>query len=336
MMIFDKPKIAGTFSNGVTCVRSPNRFDYRDADAVNVYSFDLKLYSHSYEGLDVTYILWIFKNGSVAFCYVDGHENGKPWALFKKYCKDASTLRSKLINALTEQGIKIEKKKRLEKELLDAGMDYFTPRCMRAPEAMKYTVYYRLEKMKFDQPKVGYTFQDGIFHVWKLRNGETGNVFSFDVQLSPIDRTQKQYSYSMWIFENKNIAISDSEGHSVSWETLEKVDHNYNAMSARISEALRIQNQKEKRKHGCYVATAVYGDYDCPEVWVLRRFRDSVLQQYCLGHLFIKAYYAISPSLVRIMGGKRWFVSLCRRILNPMIVRLKSRGFSDQKYEDCD
>ena len=24
----------------------------------------------------------------------------------------------------------------------------------------------------------------------------------------------------------------------------------------------------------CYVATAVYGSYDCPEVWTLRRFRD--------------------------------------------------------------
>ena len=29
--------------------------------------------------------------------------------------------------------------------------------------------------------------------------------------------------------------------------------------------------------YGCYVATAVYGSYDCPEIWTLRRFRDKVL-----------------------------------------------------------
>ncbi|MDR0918559.1 MAG: hypothetical protein LBM93_04840 [Oscillospiraceae bacterium] len=27
----------------------------------------------------------------------------------------------------------------------------------------------------------------------------------------------------------------------------------------------------------CYIATAVYGSYDCPEVWTLRRFRDYIL-----------------------------------------------------------
>ena len=29
----------------------------------------------------------------------------------------------------------------------------------------------------------------------------------------------------------------------------------------------------------CYIATAVYGSYDCPQVWVLRRFRAEVLLQ---------------------------------------------------------
>ncbi len=30
---------------------------------------------------------------------------------------------------------------------------------------------------------------------------------------------------------------------------------------------------------GCYIATAVYGSYDCPEVWVLRRYRDYKLSK---------------------------------------------------------
>lgn len=32
-------------------------------------------------------------------------------------------------------------------------------------------------------------------------------------------------------------------------------------------------NYKPKSK-ACYIATSVYGSYDCPEVWTLRRFRD--------------------------------------------------------------
>ena len=33
--------------------------------------------------------------------------------------------------------------------------------------------------------------------------------------------------------------------------------------------------KKRRKNNGCYVATCVYGSYDCPEVWVLRRFRDN-------------------------------------------------------------
>lgn len=40
----------------------------------------------------------------------------------------------------------------------------------------------------------------------------------------------------------------------------------------------------------CYIATAVYGSYDCPEVWVLRRYRDYYLKNSSSGRLFIRLY----------------------------------------------
>ena len=43
-------------------------------------------------------------------------------------------------------------------------------------------------------------------------------------------------------------------------------------------------------KAGCYVATAVYGSYDCPQVWTLRRFRDHTLAASWYGRAFIRAY----------------------------------------------
>lgn len=53
---------------------------------------------------------------------------------------------------------------------------------------------------------------------------------------------------------------------------------------------------------GCYVATAVYGSYDCPPVWTLRRFRDFTLSKTWYGRTFIRTYYIISPTLVKWFG----------------------------------
>ena len=63
------------------------------------------------------------------------------------------------------------------------------------------------------------------------------------------------------------------------------------------------QNESsQSRSGGCYIATAVYGSYDCPEVWTLRRFRDYKLTATWHGRLFIRAYYAVSPTVVKLFG----------------------------------
>lgn len=85
---------------------------------------------------------------------------------------------------------------------------------------------------------------------------------------------------------------------------------------------------------GCYIATSVYGSYDCPQVWTLRRFRDYALAKTWHGRAFIRCYYAISPTLVKWFGKTAWFQSMWRNILDRMVSRLKSEGFADTEYED--
>lgn len=85
---------------------------------------------------------------------------------------------------------------------------------------------------------------------------------------------------------------------------------------------------------GCYVATAVYGSYDCPEVWTLRRFRDFRLRQSALGRAFVKFYYAVSPGLVRRFGAAGFFQKNVRRILDKFVARLQSKGYEDMPYYD--
>lgn len=85
---------------------------------------------------------------------------------------------------------------------------------------------------------------------------------------------------------------------------------------------------------GCYVATAVYGSYDCPEVWTLRRFRDYTLAESVFGRLFIRLYYAVSPTLVRWFGKTEWFKNLWKPTLDKMVAKLNADGVEDTPYED--
>lgn len=90
----------------------------------------------------------------------------------------------------------------------------------------------------------------------------------------------------------------------------------------------------EKKKTGCFIATCVYGSYDCPEVWVLRRFRDYKLSNNFFGKLFIKIYYQLSPSIVKTFGKYNWFINIFRNVLDKVVKKLQIKGFADSPYND--
>lgn len=85
---------------------------------------------------------------------------------------------------------------------------------------------------------------------------------------------------------------------------------------------------------GCYVATAVYGSYDCPQVWTLRRYRDYTLAETWYGRAFIRTYYAISPTLVKWFGHTEWFKKMWKGKLDRMVADLNAEGVKDTPYED--
>lgn len=73
---------------------------------------------------------------------------------------------------------------------------------------------------------------------------------------------------------------------------------------------------------GCYIATAVYGCYNAPEVLILRKFRNEHLFSTMHGRLFIRIYYAVSPMLVKLFYSNRFVISTSRVILNFIVKRL--------------
>lgn len=125
----------------------------------------------------------------------------------------------------------------------------------------------------------------------------------------------------------KDRVLADSEDKRfrkrIEKEQLEIAAHNTN-----------YKIEKVPSKGACYVATAVYGSYDCPQVWVLRRFRDEVLLLMRCGKFFVKTYYAVSPTLLKHFGNNTIFKTLCVTILDLFIKYLKIKGFSDKPYDD--
>lgn len=107
--------------------------------------------------------------------------------------------------------------------------------------------------------------------------------------------------------------------------------HKNDAMPAAEASAAQPSDAKKK---GCYIATCVYGSYDCPPVWTLRRYRDGVLSKTWYGRLFIRVYYAVSPILVKWFGNKGWFRTLCKNRLDMKVNNLQAAGYSDTPYSD--
>ncbi len=95
----------------------------------------------------------------------------------------------------------------------------------------------------------------------------------------------------------------------------------------------RILSQTKK---GCFVATAVYGSYDCPQVWTLRRYRDTQLASTWYGKAFIHTYYAISPTIVKWFGNTQWFKYMWKGKLDRMVNRLNKEGVENTPYNDIE
>lgn len=99
-------------------------------------------------------------------------------------------------------------------------------------------------------------------------------------------------------------------------------------------ETVKKPVKPETPSGGCYVATAIYGSYDCPQVWTLRRFRDYTLAETWYGRAFIRTYYAISPTLVKWFGHTEWFKKMWKGKLDRMVANLNAEGVEDTPYVD--
>lgn len=75
----------------------------------------------------------------------------------------------------------------------------------------------------------------------------------------------------------------------------------------------------------CYIATMAYGDYEHPQVLILRHFRDLYLAQRNWGKWFINTYYKYSPKLVEKLKNHTLINKFIRKSLDGFISCIKNK-----------
>ena len=175
---------------------------------------------------------------------------------------------------------------------------------------------------------------------------------------TPILILENKEGFKFTVTNKANVSLSDL------WEAVNIVDFNYryefvnNTGKVKISYKdaknylSKIQNNEEIKSileqcdtlhsqsfqalngGGCYIATCVYGSYDCPQVWTLRRYRDLVLSRRWYGKLFINLYYYISPKFVKLFGATQWFRKLVKPKLDSLVKKLQKDGIENTPYKD--
>jgi HEAT repeat protein len=74
---------------------------------------------------------------------------------------------------------------------------------------------------------------------------------------------------------------------------------------------------------GCFIATACYGDINCPQVNVLRQYRDEEMLTNVIGRILVSIYYAVSPPIAEWLKSKpRLASALRKKVLDKIAKRL--------------
>lgn len=164
-----------------------------------------------------------------------------------------------------------------------------------------------------------------LIQLEKRKNGVTHRFIGGSIPYELIDKNEKVLA--------KDKKGNDKEAKRFGSYIIYYIRKNHPEFeSTAIDEIQQMVADREKK--GCYVATCVYGSYDCPEVWTLRRYRDYTLDKTWYGRAFIKIYYAISPTAVKYFGDYEWFKNFLKCPLDKMINTLSKKGYENTPYED--
>lgn len=188
-------------------------------------------------------------------------------------------------------------------------------------------------------------YEDAIFNLALMYATKTNNNFAaFPLWKISAEHGNTTAKYNLGLCYHNGWGISKDDNQALYWwrQAAAEGDENARNNAQILEQELRggnvygggYQAPAPKKSGGCYVATAVYGSYDCPEVWTLRRYRDYTLAETWYGRAFIKTYYAVSPTIVKWFGNTAWFSRMWKGPLDRMVKKLQEQGFENTPYDD--
>lgn len=113
--------------------------------------------------------------------------------------------------------------------------------------------------------------------------------------------------------------------NKINVEDIKRETEELRKITQQINEAQQLRAAQQTHSEGCYIATAVYGSYEAPEVMTLRSYRDNVLKKTALGRWFIRTYYRLSPPVAERLKDAHRINRFVRSILDKWVEKLNRR-----------
>lgn len=135
-----------------------------------------------------------------------------------------------------------------------------------------------------------------------------------------LEKVRNLYSETSIPLKPKKTSPASTVNSSYSINNTKTLQSNNTVTAPSYSNTSTPKNSKE----GCYIATAVYGSYDSPQVLTLRKFRDEVLKETALGRWFIRIYYRLSPPIAEKLRNANHFNCIVRSVLDLFVNQLNN------------
>lgn len=211
----------------------------------------------------------------------------------------------------------------------------FTGDHVKAEELLKKALVIRKGTFGEEDPLTGQVYASlALLYILKTIPGTDPFMYMMQLSLKPLPLASIQgeaLNYAEKALQSYNKLQTQKYG-SPNFQP--KNELNYNAMATAFSLDEQMNGDFDERlrdlngtsggtgngqTQGCFIATAVYGSYDCPEVLVLRRFRDEVLLKNLIGKSFVKFYYKIGPFITGFATKNPAISKLFRPVLDRTV-----------------
>ena len=116
--------------------------------------------------------------------------------------------------------------------------------------------------------------------------------------------------------------------------TLKKLMHSLTDDEKRLVNGYVVPTEAAPEQGKFSIPIAVYGSYDCPKVWMLRRYRDQHLKTSRRGRIVLALHSRISATLMKYFGQTQWFWRFCKNRLDKLVYRLQAQGIDASRYRD--